>query len=282
MSGGHEIYIRRVQEETQRYAQTLLAENERLRSRLAAAEARIQPLEEQARAAQALQAANESLRSENASLAAAQTSVREQIASLREGLARAENARRDVEDRLKNVEDENHRFSQEYLEIEQQNSNLANLYVASLRLHETLDRAELLKSIQEIVANLIGSEEMGLFELDTNGGLSLVSSFGIQTKPFDRVSPGAGLIGRVARDGKTHLTQRDGLADARPEEAELTACIPLKLAGRVTGVLALFRLLPQKSGLVPLDQELFDLLADQAAIALHCTALHERFAARTN
>jgi hypothetical protein len=247
MAGEHESYVRRVQEETQRYSQTLLAENERLRA-------------------------------ENVMLAAAQQALRDEIATLREGMLRRENARLELEARLKNMEDENHRFAREYSDVEQQNANLANLYVASYQLHGTLDRDEVLGTIQEIVSNLVGSEEMGLFELDSaSGALELVRSAGIDASAFRRVAPGQGLIGRVARDGRTHVTERDGLEGARVEEAQITACVPLKLRGKVMAVLALFRLLPQKPALEPLDQELFDLLADQAAMALYCTCLHRRF-----
>ena len=52
------------------------------------------------------------------------------------------------------------------LEIEQQSSNLANLYVASYRLHGSVERSEVLQVIQEIIINLIGSEELGIYELD--------------------------------------------------------------------------------------------------------------------
>src|SRR5262245_25618432 len=90
-------YVRKVMEGTQRYAQELLAENEKL-SRL------VVELEENGR-----------------------------------------------------------RLAQRFAEIEQQNSNLANLYVASYQLHGLLDRAELFAIVQEIVANLIGCEEMALF-----------------------------------------------------------------------------------------------------------------------
>jgi hypothetical protein len=248
MAGEHESYVRRVQEETQRYSQTLLAENERLRA-------------------------------ENVMLTAARQTLQDEVATLREGMLRRENARLELEARLKSMEDENHRFAREYSDVEQQNANLANLYVASYQLHGTLDREEVLGTIQEIVSNLVGSEEMGLFEVDgAGGGLKLVRSFGIDASPFQRVAPGQGLIGRVAREGRTHVTERDGLEGARAEEARLTACVPLKLRGKVMAVLALFRLLPQKPGLEPLDQELFDLLADQAAMALYCTCLHRRFA----
>ena len=45
------------------------------------------------------------------------------------------------------------------------------------------------------------------------------------------------------------------------------------------GAIAIFRLLPQKAAVEDLDRELFDLLATQAGMALHCAALHARLAA---
>ena len=45
----------------------------------------------------------------------------------------------------------------------------------------------------------------------------------------------------------------------------------MKLEDRVTGAIALFRLLPQKTALEAVDRELFDLLATHAAMALYCT-----------
>jgi len=42
---------------------------------------------------------------------------------------------------------------------------------------------------------------------------------------------------------------------------------------------AIFRLLPQKTGLVALDHELFELIATHAARALYCTELQARVGA---
>jgi hypothetical protein len=273
----HGEYVRRVQGETQRYAQTLLAENEHLRRRVAAVESERVALEGKASQLEAALARNETLQEEGGWLAAEQRRLRSQVADLRQQIERHEAARRDLESRLKLVEDENQRFSQEYLAVEQQNSNLANLYVASYQLHGTLDRRVVLATIQEIVANLVGCEEMALFELDSMGStLSLIASFGIAPGPYQRVPVGQGLIGRAVRKGNVHVVERDGREGASSEEPHLSACIPLKLDGRVTGALALFRLLPHKGGFQPLDNELFDLLATQAAVALYCTALTAR------
>ena len=57
-------------------------------------------------------------------------------------------------------------------------------------------------------------------------------------------------------------------------DAALTACIPLKVAGRIVGVLAVFRLLPHKGALDAIDIDLFDVLAAHAASALLFTRLY--------
>ena len=131
--------------------------------------------------------------------------------------------------------------------------------------------------IQEIIINLIGCEELGIFEVGSNGStMSLVASFGIDPAGYQTVSLGSGLIGRAALTGETYLASQKHKSGTRgsPEETDLTACIPLKLDGKVTGAIALFRLLPQKPCLETLDHELFDLLATHAAMALYCTRLH--------
>ena len=160
----------------------------------------------------------------------------------------------------------------------QQNSNLANLYVASYRLHGTLDRKEVIDTLQEIIANLIGSEEAGLFELDAGKQtLELVASFGLAADALP-----LGPARQRPRSARPRGAARSSWPSRAASEADggLTACIPLKLDGKVTGAIAIFRLLPQKSGFEEVDRELFELLATHAATALYCTALHARLRAQ--
>jgi regulator of replication initiation timing len=242
-------YVQRVREDTHRYARDLLDENEKLRAALVS-----------------MAQENERLRSES-------TRVRVEIEQV------AENARR-LKEVLSLVEAENRRFSSRYVEVEQENSNLANLYVASYRLHGTVERREILEVIQEIVANLIGSEEMAVFELSADGAaLSLLTSFGIDPGRFRSLALGTGIIGRAAVTGETYLAGDVVSEEVAATDTDLTACVPLKVGGRVMGALTLFRLLPQKPGIEPLDRELFELLATHAGTALYCSGLEARLAA---
>jgi hypothetical protein len=175
---------------------------------------------------------------------------------------------------LSEAEGESRSFAQQFAEVEERNMNLANLYVSSYQLHGTLDRGAVLDSIKEILINLIGCEELAVFELsEDQTSLDLVTSFGIDEEQYRRISVSDHVLGKLVCTGGTYI----GGAAASPEEtASVTACLPLKLDGRVTGAIVLFSLLPHKPGLRELDFELFDLLGTHAATALYCTGLHGR------
>ncbi len=247
---GGSAYIQKVRHETGRFVKDVLAENDGLRGLVA------------------------SLQSEKLSLW-------DQIQTMRSEVERLQREQAHLTHQLVQVEAKNRRFSEEYLKVEQENSNLANLYVAGYRLHATLDRQEILGIIQEIIVNLIGSEELAIFEVDAEGSALLqVASVGLEPGRFHRIPLGAGIIGRVARTGRTYLAEEGHAGAASPAERNLTACIALKVDGHITGAIAIFRLLQQKPGFEPVDQELLDLLATHAATALYCAGLYaQRIAA---
>ncbi|HET6900542.1 MAG TPA: GAF domain-containing protein [Vicinamibacteria bacterium] len=240
----HGAYVRKVQEDTQNFAQGLIGEVERLRLQVAALESEKEGLAAQLRDVETVIRVNDALRAQ-----------------------------------IEGIKAETEGYSSRYAAVEQQNSNLANLYVASYRLHGTLDRGEVISAVQEIIANLIGSEEAALFEIDPDTKtLELVASFGVDRDQCPPIPVGSGLIGLTARTGEILVVDPSQASGATGLESRLTACIPLKLDGTVTGVIAIFGLLPQKGGIEDLDRELFDLLATQAAFALYCTGLHAKVA----
>ncbi len=242
-------YVQKVREDTQRYIQDLLAENERLRRLTAEVDGERRRLEE------------ETLR------------WRDQASGLERELDSFRQERERLELQLLEIERENHGFSNRFTELEQRNNDLANLYVATYRLHSTLDREEVLQAIQEIVINLIGCEEFGIYELGSEATvLERVSSFGLADDSFLRVPLGEGWIGRSAQSGRAYFAGSAPEDERRDDERHLSACVPLLLDGKVAGLIAIFRLLPQKGGrFAPIDSELLDLLAAQAAPAVYCS-----------
>jgi len=276
----HGAYVRKVQEDTQNFTQDLLGEIERLRVVVATLEAEKQAAADQAREMAEAVKANESLREQATSLGVEVSRLRSQVGSLRTEAERHQRLEDALQTQIEGIQAETRRYSSRYAEIEQQNSNLANLYVASYRLHGTLDRTEVVAAIQEILANLIGSEEAALFELDpATQTLELAASFGADPAECPRVPVGTGVIGQAASTGEIFVADPGHPPAAEGIESRLTACVPLRLESRVTGVIAIFGLLPQKGAIEDLDRELFDLLATQAAFALYCTGLHAKVAA---
>ncbi len=247
-------YVEKIRKDTERYVRDLLYENKKIHLRLAG------------------------LESTTASLEQRKARLEDENRRLRSELERERSEHTALRSRLADVEEQSSRRSEQYVQVEQHNNDLANLYVASYRLHATLDREDLLQAIQEIIINLIGCEELAIFELSADRSrLELAASFGIDVAGYDNLPADSGLIGRAAASGESFLAE-EHVGDRSAGEEQLTACIPLKVGDRSIGAIAIFRLLPQKvDGLGGLDHELIDLLASQAGVALYSTALHARY-----
>jgi nitrate/nitrite-specific signal transduction histidine kinase len=249
-SGGN--YVQKVREDTNRALTELNSQNGRLRVMVAA------------------------LESDRSRLQVEKLRLQEQLMNVREDLAQRIEDHATLVRRLSDVQRENESVAGRFVEIETQNTNLANLYVAGYQLHGSLDRHQVLVSIKEIVINLIGSEDFAIFERDGEDRLRMIDWFDEPPTAFHEVVFGEGIIGEVAATGQTFVAN-----DERGRSVGMVACVPLQVDGRVTGAIAIFRLLPQKhDGLESLDEELLGLLASQAGIALYCTGLHQQVIAR--
>lgn len=234
-------YVRKVRDDTQSYIRELLGDNEQLRRQVAALETERERLEDE------------------------RIDLREQALALKTDLEKARQDESRLRRRISEAERENHKFSARYVEVEEQNNKLANLYVASYRLHETSNRDDVLVALQEIVINLIGSEDFLILEKSReSGALSVAASFGVGPERIAGLDLDRGPIADTARTGELYLRDQEGGAGPR----DVLACIPLKLGGEIHGVVAIFRLLDHKCTLEELDYELFDLLASHAATAL--------------
>jgi len=204
------------------------------------------------------------------------TRLRKEVATLRDLLhdRDAEGAR--LHDEIAAIAEDNRRLSREYVEVERQSASIASLYVASLQLHVSPERESVLGAINEIVSGLIGCEEVAVYALEkAEARLQRIAGFGLDPALLRTVAVGSGIIGRTASTGLLYVRTGDQDAAAARDEGELTACVPLKIDGTVTGAIALFRLLSHKLDFEEADLELFDLLTTQAATALHCADLYE-------
>lgn len=225
-------YVEQAREELHQYAQALLRENEKLRAAVA------------------------TLESDNRRLEQGHDHAIGELMRLR--------------GRFEEIEKDNHSFAARYQQIEEQTGNLSNLYVASYQLHSSVDRQDVLRTIQEIVVNLIGSEEIAIFERDGSGRFRLASSIGVDTARLRQFEAGDGPMGQHLAGGEIYINE------GVERDDHLTACVPLRVDGRTIGALVVFRLLAHKTSLERVDRELFELLAVHAATALYCATLHAK------
>ena len=231
----------------QEFTQDLLKENERLRFQVIHLE----------------EAMKRKLEAPDAAMSEDMT---EQLAQYQARLA-------ELEARLTEVEAENVDFVQRYIDVEEQNNNLANLYVASYQLHSTLDYEEVLQIILEIIINLIGGEVFAIYLLDEKANiLTPEASEGVAIADIPQVSLGDGVIGKAVHTNESYFNDdpADQLKDLYEDPL---VCIPLTIKDDVIGAIVLFRLLQQKVTFAPVDFELFTLLAGHAATAIFSSRL---------
>jgi hypothetical protein len=194
-----------------------------------------------------------------------------ELALAREAVAQANEERERLRVRLAEIEQENQRVCDEYVAIQERSTELAHLYVALERIHGGISRAETLAAVQEVVINVVGSEELAVFER-RGDRLVLLQSFGIDPEAWRERPTDRGALGRAAA-GKLYVLGRDGQRE--PAEADLTAAIPLRCGDQVVGAIAIFRLLGHKPVLGETDHALFELLSRHAGLALKLRGARE-------
>lgn len=193
--------------------------------------------------------------------------TQKELGDLHERSQRWRTEQKTVLELIEAIDRESRAFEDQFREVERQNANLATLYAAGHALHSSLDRESVLAAIQEIVINLIGSEQFAIVRADEN--LSPQALFGVEPSRLDGFTPRLGIIGRAASEGRPLALPGGMPADS----TGVRVCVPLVTAGETRGFVLIFGFLPQKAEIMPLDHELFALVGSQAATALHAADL---------
>lgn len=155
-------------------------------------------------------------------------------------------------------------------QLERNHFLLGRLHAASARLVQTLEQGDVFEAVAEIIANLMGSEEVAIFNyLPATQTFSLAWSWGLEASVLQPFESGAGMFGRAVHQGISQFQERQPVGVLLPHEKNLTACIVLKSSSGVVGVIAIFGLLPQKNNLEWVDYELLKFLETYAAVAIH-------------
>jgi nitrate/nitrite-specific signal transduction histidine kinase len=226
------------------FTEELMRENERLRYRVVQLEEEVKALK-------------------NDKPGSAQGSLRELVARI-EAL---ETERESLLRRFEGVSSSSQEQIARFHEIERENNNLANLYVASFQLHSTMDLREVTQIILEILLNFVGAKTFAIQLVDDEKGrLRTLASEGIDKSKVPESSVKEGRQGEVIASGQLFIDE--ARLTARADLSRPVIVLPLRTRDKVVGVVVIWDLLQQKTALQEVDHELFNLLGAHAASAL--------------
>ncbi|MCF6178677.1 MAG: response regulator [Geopsychrobacter sp.] len=205
------------------------------------------------------------------------TSLHQRMLALERECARMRGEQESDQRRISELEQENLEFANQLVQVEDVNNNLTNLYIASSRLHSTLDRKETLEIIKEVVINFVGAEKFAVFIHDeAEKVLRFETGEGFEDhQQIPEVKMGEGLLGEIAESKENYFAQEMTGSESDDPLIPLVA-IPLMIQGELLGLLAIYRLFIQKEQLASIDYQLFSMLGDHAATALFSSTLYGR------
>lgn len=199
------------------------------------------------------------------------------ILGLEEECARLRSEQDEAMRRIGELEQENLEFAKQLVQVEDVNNNLTNLYIASSRLHSTLDREETLEIIKEVVINFVGAEKFAVFLYDkTSKALQFETGEGFDLNAdFADVPLGEGVLGETAASGENYFFS-GSVSEGSDDLLAPIVAIPLIIQEQMIGLLAIYRLFIQKEQLQSIDYQLFSMLGEHAATALFSSTLYSK------
>ncbi|MCC7070866.1 MAG: GAF domain-containing protein [Deltaproteobacteria bacterium] len=190
----------------------------------------------------------------------------EGLATLKAAQDKAQTYQQQVKDLLEVQTDLESRL----LELEELNSSMMSMYVSSFQLHATLDLAEVLRVIEEILVNFIGARSYALLLQDDDGETFRIAA----SQGLDGRLPSAGIRPRgVLAETLGSLTAYVHTSSRSAREGILAA-VPLAMGKTCVGAILVYSLLSQKERFLRNDVELFSLLGGHAASAVVSAKLY--------
>jgi hypothetical protein len=158
-------------------------------------------------------------------------------------------------------------FSTRFEEVEDELSNLANLYVATTQLYSAHTIRALLRTLKELLGQFLGAAAFAIYlASDDKKELIAVASEGVNRADIARLSATAQRVGETFSKGELFFDREADTSKGTVERP--AAVIPLKLGEIIIGVIVIFATLTQKTEFGRVDSELFKLLGDHAGSAL--------------
>lgn len=206
--------------------------------------------------------------------------LKKRVDDLRRDLAEAETLlastyestlrdREKLKRKAEQLEAENRDFAQRYVDLEDHSTSLTNLYAATFQLHSSPDPDAVVRTIVEIAVNLIGAEEFVLYLADdAKGDFSVVAREGDIPPAGPRRAALDETVEKEAVRLRRTVFLEETASPPAPGNGGAICCAPLFFRDRLVGALTIYALLSHKASFSQLDRELFDLLGEQAALAI--------------
>ena len=182
-----------------------------------------------------------------------------------------------LERRVAALEAEVIHLTERSLGAEQRLARAAQLYATVAQLHQAADTDEVVTVIKEVVANLLGCEEMGVYDVWPLGPVcTFVDGIGLDADRFATLPPAHPTLRAALASREVVILDA---ATAEPVHGRpLNAVVPMVDGDEVCGVVVLFGLLRQKPLLDSADRDLLEAMAIHAGRALIHARLRERSA----
>lgn len=145
----------------------------------------------------------------------------------------------------------------------------ATLCIIANQLHTTLNRFDVLQTMNEILLNLVGVQRFGIYEFVSADVLALVEGLGLDFERHRSIRLTGTAIGAAASSSTSYYR------GAR-EAGEVLALIPMRVGRELVGAIVLHELLAHKASLDAADQQLLEFVGLHGGAALYLATLHGR------
>ena len=221
---------------------------------------------------------NMELREELQEAARANARLRAQVASddairdLLRTVDKLEQERTELLDRSTELEAAEREVQTRQDAIEQDLSDLANLYIATYQLHASFSPRRVVRHIRDMLGQLIGAHGFVIYVVDEANDVAAPLAFeGLDEATVAEVPLGVGPVGEACLTGIRRIRE-DRFHEPGDEPIGV---IPLMVEGRPVGVVEIRSVLEQKTEWRAMDHQLFELVATQAGAAMIAANLYD-------
>jgi hypothetical protein len=145
------------------------------------------------------------------------------------------------------------------------------LEAAQKRIRESVGQADTLEAVREVVTNLLGCEEVGLFTIgreNAKGGNGLLWSFGLDPERHGTLDAFDQAVLQRVMHGELRVVELDRTGYEKHEHPPVRVFAPIRSNGKTVAILVMLTLLPQKVSFDESDRNLVKLLSAEAGKAL--------------